>query len=106
MWFSGLRGGVAFALAANSYAAKDFMACGGKDVCEPGDTNDSTAILQTTMIIALFTIFVFGGSITDVAIKCDVLEPKDKKKKPKTVDFNHPMLLKWFTNNKVQKELV
>lgn len=83
------------------YAAKDFMSCAGKEVCDPGEMNDSTAILQTTMVIALFTIFVFGGSITDVAVKCDVLEPKGKKK-DKTVLFNNPTLIKWLTNNKVK----
>ena len=31
--------------------------------------NDSEAILQTTMLIAALTIFVFGGSITALAIK-------------------------------------
>ena len=35
MWFSGLRGGVAFALASVSYAARDFKAsCGGLDAFE------------------------------------------------------------------------
>ena len=31
--------------------------------------NDSEAILQTTMLIAALTIFVFGGSITFLALK-------------------------------------
>ena len=33
---------------------------------------------QVTMLIATFTIFVFGGSITSVAKYYDVLEPKTK----------------------------
>ena len=75
MWFSGLRGGVAFALASVSYASNDFpQNCGGisealkaeHDYCKPGLT-DSLAILQTTLLIASFTIFVFGGAITEVA---------------------------------------
>ena len=84
MWFSGLRGGVAFALAAVSFAHKDFdTSCGGMataerrastmDHCDEGMT-DSLAILQTTLIIASFTIFVFGGAITDLAIWLKVLD--------------------------------
>ena len=81
MWFSGLRGGVAFALAAVSYAAMDFPTpCGGlsreaaagNPMCE--GMTDSLAILQTTLIIAAFTIFVFGGAITDLAICLKVLD--------------------------------
>jgi len=103
MWFSGLRGGVAFALAANSYAQKDFPACGFKDVCtgEKGEMTDSLAILQTTMIIAVFTIVVFGGAITDVAVKCDVLEPKGSKERKAT--YHIPGLLEMFTHKKVKK---
>ena len=36
--------------------------------------NDSEAILQTTMLIAALTIFVFGGSITWLALKANVME--------------------------------
>jgi len=83
MWFSGLRGGVAFALASVSFAANDFPStCGGFDgdearkassvFCTAG-MSDSLAILQTTLVIAAFTIFVFGGSITAVAVKLGVL---------------------------------
>lgn len=85
MWFSGLRGGVAFALASVSYAAADFAdVCGGlpleervgNEYCSHEGMNDSLAILQTTLLIATFTIFVFGGAITEIAIALDVLAPK------------------------------
>ena len=79
MWFSGLRGGVAFALAAMSYERRDFPErCGGlaANVECPFDVTDSTALLQGTMVIAVFTIFIFGGAVTKVAVELDVLEPK------------------------------
>jgi len=66
MWWSGLRGGVAFALATMVYGENYFP-------------DDGLAILQTTMIIAVFTIFVFGGSITSVAQAGGVLKTKAEK---------------------------
>jgi len=92
MWFSGLRGGVAFALASVSYAANDFgEICGGlapedrvgNPHCQTEGQSDSLAILQTTLVIATFTIFVFGGAITEIAIALEVLE---KKGAPKAVE--------------------
>jgi len=94
MWFSGLRGGVAFALASVSYMSMDFpKSCGGLEGAPleaataagkcPADMNDSLAIMQTTMLIAVFTIFVFGGAITEVAVAGGVLEKKKKKAPPK-----------------------
>jgi len=81
MWWSGLRGGVAFALAAKIYSDNSFPAqCGGGDElagCAPfldSGMNDAEAILQTTMLIAAATIFVFGGSITHLALKANVME--------------------------------
>merc|ERR1719291_737131 len=91
MWFSGLRGGVAFALAAVSYAhgmKGHFPSqCLKSSTGEPYTTHtgcdglpeyfsDSLAILQTTMIIAVFTIVVFGGSITSVCRAAGVIKPK------------------------------
>jgi len=77
MWWSGLRGGVAFALAAKIYSDNNFPAkCGGGAGlagCNP-TMSDSEAILQTTMLIAALTIFVFGGSITWIATKAGVME--------------------------------
>lgn len=79
MWWSGLRGGVAFALAAKIYSDNNFPAkCGGGAElagCDPHSAmSDSEAILQTTMLIAALTILVFGGSITWIATKADVME--------------------------------
>jgi len=85
MWFSGLRGGVAFAIAAVSYASHDFPelrgVAGTSGRFTPGkeQLTDSLAILQTTMLIAVFTIVVFGGSITAVCRAAGVLEEKGFK---------------------------
>ena len=38
--------------------------------------NDSLAMLQTTMIIAIFTILAFGSTARDVAVFSRVLQPK------------------------------
>ncbi|KAJ1635052.1 Cation/H+ exchanger, partial [Pavlovales sp. CCMP2436] len=54
IWFSGLRGGVAFAIAAAGFQRGDF---GG----------DSILVLQTTLMVAFITIFLMGGLITDLA---------------------------------------
>lgn len=87
MWFSGLRGGVAFALASVSYAANDFpQRCGGFSSPDAAaakglrcELDDSTAVLQTTIMIAAFTIFVFGGAITDVAKVSGILTDTSKE---------------------------
>ena len=90
IWFSGLRGGVAFALAAASYEARDFPArCGGRPALAaaagdaqhegllfthcPRELNDSLAIVQATLLLAVFTIFVFGAAARDVALLCGAL---------------------------------
>lgn len=66
MWFSGLRGGVAFAIAVANFTDNEFP-----------ENDTSLAILQTTLFTAVFTIFVFGGAITRMAIYFKVLTPKD-----------------------------
>jgi len=85
MWWSGLRGGVAFALASASFGYGDFNAhCGGfskwghkahSDHCPEGRAmTDGLAILQTTLLIGALSIFFLGGSIKDVALCCGVLK--------------------------------
>lgn len=59
MWFSGLRGAVAYALALNLVDNKE--AFGEGDVVKVLDT--------TTLVIVLFTILVFGGSTLPL-LKC------------------------------------
>jgi len=132
MWFSGLRGGVAFALASVSYVAGDFPStCGGFDgdderkqespFCSDNEHNDSLAMMQATMLIACFTIFVFGGAITTICIYFDVLEPKkgaestarskmlsamhqQKTSTQLMVDDGHNWLLKMLTNEQAYEK--
>jgi NhaP-type Na+/H+ or K+/H+ antiporter len=63
LWFSGLRGGVAFAIAVVNFADNEFP-----------ENENSLQILQTTLFVALFTIFIFGGAITKLSIYLGVLE--------------------------------
>ena len=84
MWFSGLRGGVAFALASVSFGNQDFGEhCGGVHRehphreaahCTDPSMTDSLAVLQTTLLVAVFTIFAFGGAITDVSLRLSILQ--------------------------------
>ena len=95
MWLSGLRGGVAFAIAALSYKKLDFpQHCGGlaweapwgggtsaaaADDCERNEvvSHDSLALLQMTTIIAVFTTFLLGGAMPTIAQRCGVMLPAE-----------------------------
>ncbi|KAL1529542.1 hypothetical protein AB1Y20_000487 [Prymnesium parvum] len=101
MWLSGLRGGVAFAIAAVSFEHMDFPEqCGGfpREHCGDGDfwehsqvPNDSTAVLQMTMLVAVFTIFVFGGCMPMIARVCGVVLPQEANRATaRTVMDNRP----------------
>ena len=85
MWLSGLRGGVAFAIAAVSYKQHHFpQRCGGKkweyghseaarsDCEHEMVVDDGMAVLQMTMLVAVFTTFVLGGLMPTVAERCGV----------------------------------
>eukprot|EP01012_Entosiphon_sulcatum_P016727 TRINITY_DN21618_c0_g1_i1.p1 TRINITY_DN21618_c0_g1~~TRINITY_DN21618_c0_g1_i1.p1 ORF type:complete len:690 (-),score=110.74 TRINITY_DN21618_c0_g1_i1:130-2166(-) len=63
LWFSGLRGAVAFVIAVTSYAHDDFP-----------ENGDGAAILTTTLFIAVITVFTMGGSITWFMDKLKVRE--------------------------------
>eukprot|EP00967_Tisochrysis_lutea_P129744 scaffold223477_cov27-Tisochrysis_lutea.AAC.2 len=74
LWFSGLRGGVAFAIAAAAYGDSSFPApCEATHTCTGEELSPGLAILQATLLIAVFTIVAFGGPIKDVAVCCDVI---------------------------------
>ncbi|KAJ1627203.1 Sodium/hydrogen exchanger family-domain-containing protein [Pavlovales sp. CCMP2436] len=72
MYFSGLRGGVAFAISAVGFQNMDFP-----------ENGDSMVVMQTTLVIALFTIFFMGGTITDLAKYTGVLERDNPTIAPK-----------------------
>ncbi|KAJ1622177.1 Sodium/hydrogen exchanger family-domain-containing protein [Pavlovales sp. CCMP2436] len=72
MYFSGLRGGVAFAISAVGFQNMDFP-----------ENGDSMVVMQTTLVIALFTIFFMGGTITDLARYTGVLERDNPTIAPK-----------------------
>jgi len=77
LWFSGLRGGVAFAIAAAAYGDKSFpAACEATNSCTGDELSPGLAILQATLLIAVFTIVAFGGPIKDVAFCCNVIGAK------------------------------
>eukprot|EP01006_Ploeotia_vitrea_P019735 TRINITY_DN51970_c0_g2_i1.p1 TRINITY_DN51970_c0_g2~~TRINITY_DN51970_c0_g2_i1.p1 ORF type:complete len:560 (-),score=65.60 TRINITY_DN51970_c0_g2_i1:1061-2740(-) len=61
MWFSGLRGAVAFVIAVTSYSNNDFGP-------------DSASILTTTLFIAVITVFSMGGLIGTLLSALDVKE--------------------------------
>jgi sodium/hydrogen exchanger 8 len=65
LWFSGLRGAVAFVIAVTSALRNDF----------PG----SDEILTTTLVISIITVFVMGGAITSIINKFDLRQkPTDE----------------------------
>jgi len=66
IWFSGLRGAIAFVLALK--AREDF-----KD--EHGDT-----ILTTTILVIFFTVFVFGGYIWPLLERFDLRVPPEQSR--------------------------
>ena len=94
IWWSGLRGGVAFALASAIFAHRDFdQHCGGlaRDAvgashyhgwsrhCSEGprtkhSMTDGLAILQVTLLIATCSIFFLGGTIKRVSEACGVVK--------------------------------
>ena len=96
MWFSGLRGGVAFAIASKSFHHKDFPdQCGGfrgevppnwVATCSDGTVDDGTAILQMSMFIVIFTIFAFGGGMTSIAQRFSVIASHSRSKAASTAD--------------------
>lgn len=104
IWFSGLRGGVAFALATYAYSRNVFPehgararrcapvwacrravgggplathTCGLTTRATPRATprrasGDGLAILQATLLIAVLSIFVLGGSVEWLAVRLDL----------------------------------
>ena len=71
IWFAGLRGAIAFAL---SLKAKQDYA-----LRQDGSVGGGRAILTTTLVIVIFTIFTIGGSIYTMLMKADVFEKYDRE---------------------------
>ena len=90
IWFSGLRGGVAFAIAAASYGDRDFpLLCEEDDSCTGQERSDGLVIIQATLVIAVFTIFVFGSAVKDVAVRAGVIAPDEVSQSVGSGGSNH-----------------
>eukprot|EP01012_Entosiphon_sulcatum_P008839 TRINITY_DN1485_c0_g1_i1.p1 TRINITY_DN1485_c0_g1~~TRINITY_DN1485_c0_g1_i1.p1 ORF type:complete len:544 (+),score=92.15 TRINITY_DN1485_c0_g1_i1:30-1634(+) len=63
IWFSGLRGAMAFVIAVTSYSKEDFP-----------DNDDSQTILTVTLFIAVITLFAMGGPIAPLMDKFDLYD--------------------------------
>ena len=82
MFYSGLRGAIAFALAINLREVALF-----KD-----DQDAARAIVTTTLVIVLFTILVFGGS-TSLLLKCLLKAPDNTQNNQMSLSKNE----NWYT---------
>lgn len=93
VWLSGLRGGVAFAIAGVLFKSRAFPGhCGGvtkrhslaaQEGCLGAAVpNDGEAILQMTMLIAVFTTFCLGGAMPTIARRCGLIVEGDGSSHP------------------------
>ena len=91
MWFSGLRGGVAFASPPSPSATRTSRALrrrpprtrtAGGALHRPVDDRLARGT-ETTLLVAVFTIFAFGGAITDVSLRLSILS--DRRRRPRAL---------------------
>eukprot|EP00906_Rhabdomonas_costata_P022818 RCo032870 len=76
LWFSGLRGAVAFVLAVTQYGKDEFPET--PDPNHP-EISDSAAILTTTLFIAVISVFTMGGPIAYFLNKFDLREKESSE---------------------------
>ncbi|KAJ5075631.1 sodium/hydrogen exchanger [Anaeramoeba ignava] len=90
LWFSGLRGAVAFALSVDL------------------GTENGDVILTTTLMIVLFTVFIFGGLTQPLVKKMNIYASKEQKTTKKNkgfLRFDRKYLKPFFTRAKYNPNL-
>lgn len=103
MWFSGLRGAIALALAVEFPTADEVGEAGAGSFCYQRDH-----VVSCTIVVVLFSVFVMGGLTKPVLNLAGVQMKKFKEKKPMklTHKFKWKNTLRWMDSNVIRPILV